>query len=398
MADQLITKIYDKNINFLLGSGASSGLLPTLELALKKDETTKWSLEDLATAFTENVDKKRYAALFMHYYLSCILPAQQLALDTARGTPSGLEVISNYNKFIETIILILQRRKAMERRCNLFTTNYDGCLPFVADEIQEKGIYDFVINDGTRGFRRRTLQARNYNGFLCESGVFDRHINTIPQINLINIHGSVYWKKEDKLITVDYNTKNSKSFISATTIEKISAFSEALMNEEFTIDDLPEPHLTNAEINTFWGNYKSIPIVNPTKWKFNETVYEEQYYQMLRMLSYELEKPNAVLICFGFSFADEHILNLLKRSLSNPHLQVYICCYSEQTKAHLEHEFRGCRNVKLISLDGEKLDFTKFNEKVFSLGTYDPSSSNPLDAITEALEIPEGNPQNHGVA
>lgn len=398
MADQLITKIYDKNINFLLGSGASSGLLPTLELALKKDEVSKWSLEELATVLTENGDKKRYTSLFMHYYLNCILPAQQLALKTARATQSGSEVVSNYKRFIETIILILQRRKPMERKCNVFTTNYDGCLPFVSDEIQEEGIYDFVINDGTRGFLRRTLQARNYNGFLCESGIFDRHINTIPQINLINIHGSVYWKKEDNLITVDYDTNNFKSILNSSTLEKIKAFSDALMNNELTVDDLPLPSLTRPEMDSFWANYKSIPIVNPTKWKFNETVYEEQYYQMLRMLSYELEKPNAVLICFGFSFADEHILNLLKRSLSNPHLQVYICCYSEQTRSKLEYQFRGCRNVKLISLDGEKLDFTKFNEEVFSLGAYDPSSSNPLDAVTEAMEIPEGNPQTHGVA
>src|SRR5260221_9249952 len=48
-------------------------------------------------------------------------------------------------------------------------------------------------------------------------------------------------------------------------------------------------------------------LFRSTKWKFHETVYEEHYYQMLRLLSYELEKPNAVLITFGFSFADEHI-------------------------------------------------------------------------------------------
>ena len=77
-----------------------------------------------------------------------------------------------------------------------------------------------------------------------------------------------------------------------------------------------------ADIADFWKAYKELPVVNPTKWKFHETVFEEHYNQALRTLSYELEKPNTVFIIFGFSFADEHILSLVKRSLSNPTLKV----------------------------------------------------------------------------
>jgi hypothetical protein len=117
--------------------------------------------------------------------------------------------------------------------------------------------------------------------------------------------------------------------------------------------------------------------VNPTKWKFHETVFEEHYYQMLRMLSYELEKPNAVLVTFGFSFADEHILNLVKRSLSNPHLQVFICCYSKGTRDTLEGEFRGYKNVQCIALDDGSMDFTAFNKRVFMLDTPQPIEITP---------------------
>src|SRR5690606_18131416 len=91
----------------------------------------------------------------------------------------------------------------------------------------------------------------------------------------------------------------------------------------------------------FWSKYNEIPIVNPTKWKFHETVFEEAYYQILRHLSFELERPNSVLITFGFSFSDEHILNLVQRSLSNPSLTVYISCYNDFEKFEMKSKFKG---------------------------------------------------------
>ncbi|MGS0743471.1 hypothetical protein ACVBEF_16850 [Glaciimonas sp. GG7] len=118
--------------------------------------------------------------------------------------------------------------------------------------------------------------------------------------------------------------------------------------------------------------------MNPTKWKFHETVFEEHYYQMLRHLSYELEKPNSILITFGFSFADEHILKIVQRSLSNLHLQTFICCYSQASAEEMEKEFNQWKNVKVIGPPGGvKMDFTNFNKYVFSLKpeTYVPPES-----------------------
>jgi len=94
----------------------------------------------------------------------------------------------------------------------------------------------------------------------------------------------------------------------------------------------------------------------------------EHYYQSLRLLSYELERPNSVFIVFGFSFADEHILNLIKRSLSNPSLKVYICCFSDGSKNEIEDKFEGARNVAFLRVDGD-LDFSSFNNEVFSVSS-----------------------------
>ncbi|WP_369944530.1 hypothetical protein [Xanthomonas medicagonis] len=112
--------------------------------------------------------------------------------------------------------------------------------------------------------------------------------------------------------------------------------------------------------------------MNPTKWKFHETVFEEHYYQMLRMLSFELERENSVLITFGFSFADEHILNLVKRSLSNPQLMVFVTCFNETEYARLSVQFADYANVACVTAADGLLTFDTFNAMLTSVS---PSSA-----------------------
>ncbi|MCA3002304.1 MAG: SIR2 family protein [Rhodocyclaceae bacterium] len=368
-------EIYDKDVNFLFGSGASFGLLPTLRLGIKRQGGEAWSFEELATELGES--DSRYAPLFMHYYETCIRPAQTLDIEAAAGNEISRRVFENYDKFLRTVLHMLHRRSALEKRCNLFTTNYDGCFELAADAVLRQGSMDFVLNDGTRGFREKILQARNFNSFLCDTGVFDRHQTSVPQINLIHLHGSVYWAKHERGIRVDYQQKG-KSILTPAQTQKLASFSSQLNDSNLGLPNLTAPSFTRSEKSKFMSQYQEIPVVNPTKWKFHQTLYEEHYYQMLRFLSYELEKANAVLITFGFSFADEHILNLVKRSLSNPRLQVYVCCYSAATHEKLSNEFKGHRNVSCLVLEEGSMDFTAFNEQVLTV------DESPLGKLGEA--------------
>ena len=379
-----LSDIYDKNISLLLGSGASSGLFPTLDLRLTKDGDQRWSLEDLASRLEETRDA-RYTPLFMHYYASCIRPAQVFNLENIQ-TEEGRGVASNYKYLLETILGMLHRRPAMSRRCNVFTTNYDGCIPLVADSMLRTGAYDFVLNDGTRGFRQRILQARNFDAFYCQTGVFERHQVSVPQINLIHLHGSVYWKKFEDVIEVSYAASPSDDLLNAKERQILAPFSAALMNAELSIEQVPIPKFGTKQLDSFWSRYKKIPVVNPTKWKFHETLYEEHYYQMLRLLSYELEKPSAVLIVFGFSFRDEHILNLVKRSLANPQLQVFVCCHTSASYERIASLFRQHQNVKCLVLGGdEEMSFTEFNNRVL---LQQPSSSFSPYGLSAAMPKP----------
>ncbi|PRY65561.1 hypothetical protein B0H98_10285 [Vreelandella songnenensis] len=361
-----IGDIYNQDLNFLFGSGASSGLLPTLQLQVMTGEGDKrYTLEDLATKFEREGDR-RLIPLFMHYYANCIRPAEQLSLEKAVAEEPGATVIRNYRTFLVTALEMTKRRKALDRRCNVFTTNYDGCFPLVADALIRESDIDFVLNDGARGFTQRILQARNFGAYMCQSGVFGRYQSSIPQINLIHLHGSVYWSKSSETIQVDYNLSDREPLLDVNAIELLQPFSAALNNPASMLADVPDPDFSVEALKAFWAKYEQMPIVNPTKWKFHETVYEEHYYQMLRLLSYELEKPNAVLITFGFSFADEHILNLVMRSLSNPRLQVFVCCFNKSEQVAMEEKFKSLRNVKCLVLEGEEMTFTAFNEQVLA--------------------------------
>ncbi|MNC15996.1 hypothetical protein D3C75_638400 [compost metagenome] len=138
---------------------------------------------------------------------------------------------------------------------------------------------------------------------------------------------------------------------------------------------LPEAPLTQAQMDAFWTAYRRLPIVNPTKWKFHETVFEEHYYQMLRMLSFELERENSVLITFGFSFADEHILNLVKRSLSNPQLMVFVTCFNETEHARLSAQFADYANVACVAATDGPLTFDTFNNLLTAVS---PPAAGPV--------------------
>lgn len=65
-------QIFDHNLNFLFGAGASVGFLPTLALEIKDENDKKHTFETLAKHY-EN-DKEMTTMLFMLYYRECIKP------------------------------------------------------------------------------------------------------------------------------------------------------------------------------------------------------------------------------------------------------------------------------------------------------------------------------------
>jgi len=357
-------EIYDKNINFLIGSGASYGIAPTLELKIKHANGCPHTVETLGKHFEDQGKLDLMALLLMHYYVECIKPI--LLFDYEKAGLEQKKVIESYKSFLRSISFLLNRKRA-NKQCNIFTSNYDNCFVQAIESIYKETCFGFNLNDGAKGFGKKYLSARNFNTIQYETSQFRQHKTEIPQVNLIHLHGSVFWKKEDELaISVDY--KNKLADIDSENIMKsvVSEFSNIVSNDVARLEELEDCVQFSVDENQFVEQYKKLPIVNPTKWKFHETVFEEHYYQMLRYMSYELEKENSVLIVFGFSFADEHILNIVKRSLSNPKLKIYICCFTEAEETVIRGRFSSSDQIEYISLPDKKLCFEKFNQHVFN--------------------------------
>jgi hypothetical protein len=361
--------VYEQNLNFLFGAGASFGFLPTLALNIKDANGESFTFETLAKKLKENMQENLHTLLFMHYYQKCIdtglprLPKMPLP-------PRREAVLGEYKKFLKTLLATLEKQSSNGKKCNIYTTNYDDCFELAADDLLTEQAVNCVVNDGSAGFQKRKFHTKNFNNRVVQKGIFDKHDAYVPQINVLHPHGSVYWQKDERGISVDYGHTPYDIVFNEDQKKLLKNFDELVNDETKSLDNLIQfaafQKWDNFLGEEFWDKYNQIPIVNPTKWKFHETVFEEAYYQILRHLSFELERPNAVLVTFGFSFADEHILHLVQRSLSNPSLTVYISCYNNDEKQEMKQKFKGYNNVKFIAIDDD-LTFERFNKRVFTL-------------------------------
>lgn len=115
-----VTDIYEQEINFLVGSGASSGIFPTLATAMKNETTGCETVETLAQYFEEENKQELKTLLFMYYYKECIEPVMSFNWESEKVSDKLIDgkktkVIDNYKAFISTLYGILELRKAHEK-------------------------------------------------------------------------------------------------------------------------------------------------------------------------------------------------------------------------------------------------------------------------------------------
>lgn len=356
-------RLSGKNINFLIGSGASVPFYKTLNLGDDKP-----TLEELlSSSQISEINKK---AIYYYYFTDWIKPMKEFIYENV-----DKDVRGNYETFINILLFILDTSgNENPKRANIFTTNYDLLFEYTFEKILKKRS-NCYFNDGSRGFINRTLSPQSYNLNVSEMGYYNNYKKEVSTINLLKMHGSVNWSKSENQIRVSY--ENDLKHIKVIPDLDSTDFVTQLVSKIKNKNDLSSfndtlSKLTSSietEINDFYEQYKELAIINPNKWKFYETVFEQHYYQIIRNFSYELEKPNTVLIVFGFSFADEHIEEIFKRSMSNPTLEIIIICFKEQDRTKLEDKFGKAENIfyyptkykddKGVDIEG---NFTYFNK------------------------------------
>jgi len=343
--------IRGKNINFLIGAGASMPIYKCLSLGENKP-----TFEEVVS--NKKLSKKANIFMYIYYFLGWVEPMGKL-LDNFSESMTGKETFENYKRLINCFYNYLQgESNERPKRINVFTTNYDLLFETIFDTF----LFDnplIYFNDGSRGVFRKYISNKNYYLNVTHSGYNDNYRREVPTVNLFKLHGSVSWKvSSDRILVCEKNNilfsiketinklnleyKKIEDIIKNTPSESIDTF---IYNINIAVENLD---LDLIDLYEFYDLYKKIPIINPNKYKFFKTVSEQHYYQLIRSFSYELEQKQSILIVFGFSFADEHIKDILERSLLNPELHVILISYSKEDKEKLKKIFGGYKNIKFL--------------------------------------------------
>ena len=354
-------------VNFLLGAGFSADILALLN----SNELFFEALRQYRSAnSTENQKAKVLEAyLYWDFFNRCIYPIVEKI--------SSID-FTQYDIFGSILNKIFSERSnpVLDRQCNIFTTNYDPILERIFDKSTS------ICNDGFEGRLSPRFSTDNFTKSYYRQAVFSNRKSEIPSVNVVKLHGSVTWGLDildGGIIYQDY-----VSMIRNFHKQNRPLFDDAILSSIVTVLTADNPNDADVQINGLLAsalldslvadvaNYEKMLfsykctflIVNPTKEKFSDTLLNKNYYELLRIFSNELEKENTLLVVNGFSFRDEHILDLTRRSMLNPSLKVLLFCHSKDNVSQYESLFTQIKNnnITYIALEGAKLGMEQFNE------------------------------------
>lgn len=165
-----------KQLNFLIGSGASTPAIPLMSQCPDNDELVKMIQETSNKLITGTYE-----------------------FDDNLGTSQNniKDVLNSYKKLIYAISNVLDRSNSREapREANLFTTNYDLFVEKAVDMVLKET--SLVFNDGARGYFDRYLDSSNFNRMVAYKGLNNNYIDELPSLTLIKPHGSVNWERSN---------------------------------------------------------------------------------------------------------------------------------------------------------------------------------------------------------
>jgi hypothetical protein len=311
--------VQSSNINFLFGSGCSSPAIKTLG-----------NIE----SEIENKDKSGDFDGTLKLLKSFLVPFfdSMIRIKTKALNDNDNEVLENYSHFIKLISQILYERKSsiLHKQVTIFTTNYDLYFELAFQSHREI----LVMFDGFQKYStfdsESSFSTTEYFNTIFNNGLIYNYQVEVPSINLIKLHGSLNW-----------TIKDGKIVNSITYIDLLNSKVKTTTNKDFV---------------------DSFTLVLPQKNKFKETIINQTYYDQLRIFSNELDKENTILIVHGFSFADEHIFEIVKRALRNPTLLLIVFCYDLATKISMEEKFKLYNNVHIFYSENKELDFSGMTE------------------------------------
>lgn len=347
------------HINVLLGSAFSINAVPTL------GERESW-FRAVDTLVREHPKDTAWGTarglLRAEYFKAVMLPLL------------GAEPDFSQLDFASAVMRLVAERGAttLPRRVSFFTTNYDPMIELSLEELR------VPFNDGFAGRVKPVFDPSSFSRLMCEQSLFMEYTSQVATANVLKVHGSLTWRRGGDDGGIAYSNVDDtlhscyEGFADAVDLDQVVEVGH-LVKAECDEDGLTELYQLAGElsegdcdlIDGFTDKYDStLCIVNPAKRKFEETVLEQSYYDLLRIYANELDRNNALLLVFGFSFADEHILELTKRAIrSNPKLIVLISCHTRDDAAWYRSLFPNADNVYFITPDeGKEINVAELTE------------------------------------
>jgi NAD-dependent SIR2 family protein deacetylase len=377
-ANTLRDTVQDANLNFLVGAGASAQLFRCLgdieHLLATLDEL---SADDDASAVAR-------ASVYAEYFTEVLHKNIELLEHAMSADP----LRASYQSFMRALNQILIRRRStmLNRQVNIYTTNVDLAFEDTGE------ILGLNMNDGFSGRFLPRFSTTNFGAVTSRRSLQYENLSEVPTFNLYKLHGSVGWvaAADDTVITFEGSLAELRDVdamldaIRAELVPITNATSAATL-----LVDAALSFVDPAAARSFLEAYERLPVVNPRKTKFQQTVMNQNYYDLLRIFTNELEKENSVLFLIGFSCRDEHIRELLLRACrSNPTLQVYVFAHEYANIADFESVFAGQAipnsNLQIVAPEQEA-DPDKVDR--FSLGRITEKFLAPI-APTPTVPLP----------
>ncbi len=334
----LLQMVQSANVNFLVGSGVSAPYLKVL------GNVEQW-LHELEKK--ENLDEKEalikkfvQASILKSYIDGVMAPNRDDYYLRDEDLKKDFDIkLGEYKSFLTTWHGIMSKRgvKLISKQMNIFTTNIDIFFERAAERVLVE------MNDGFSGGLSPSFSENNFHKSINKSSMFYHHNAEVPVFNLQKIHGSIHWKKDSNFTIIKKDTELrvlqnvilKLKYINRPVPYDISSFTGNTQQQirealEKGYEDWNDIEKQEEKIKTFISAYDDLVMINPTKAKFSSSVIDLHFYELMRLMSNSLEKENSLLFVMGFSFADEHLAEIIMRSLNaNPTLLMVVFLYKD---------------------------------------------------------------------
>lgn len=279
---------------------AANELLKSLKISHLLGEQNE-KLESLQTELTNAINT----------FASSILAGEKIIKDTKHGEAMG---------YLVSFLMSFASRTGTRDRLHLFTTNYDRFIETAADLAGLRLIDRFVgtLEPIFRASRLNVDLHYNPPGIRGEP----RYLEGVARFT--KLHGSIDWIDHQK------------------TIKRIGL--------PFGAEDI-KPYLAIPEGEASDTNQL---MIYPNASKDRETAFFP-YVELFRDFAAAICQPNSTLICYGYSFGDEHINRVIEDMLTIPSAHLVIISYDDPLDRIIKTYNQPDRRAQITLLVGDHL-------------------------------------------